>query len=36
MGTETRGILFFLDRVEGLGIIGGHEAVNWGLCGPML
>lgn len=26
----------FLERVEGVGIIGGEEAVNWGLSGPML
>jgi len=27
---------FFLQRVEGVGIIGGEEATNWGLSGPML
>jgi len=26
----------FLERVEGIGIIGGEEALNWGLSGPML
>ncbi|XP_049391906.1 NAD(P)H-quinone oxidoreductase subunit H, chloroplastic-like [Solanum stenotomum] len=26
----------FLERVEGVGIIGRDEAVNWGLSGPML
>ncbi|MBA0667552.1 hypothetical protein Goklo_000622, partial [Gossypium klotzschianum] len=26
----------FLERVEGIGIIGGEEAINWGLSGPML
>jgi NAD(P)H-quinone oxidoreductase subunit H len=26
----------FLERVEWVGIIGGEEAVNWGLSGPML
>ncbi|MCD9644661.1 hypothetical protein HAX54_033064 [Datura stramonium] len=26
----------FLERVEGVGIIGGDEALNWGLSGPML
>ncbi|CAH1441816.1 unnamed protein product [Lactuca virosa] len=26
----------FLERIEGLGIIGGEEAINWGLSGPML
>lgn len=26
----------FLERVEGVGIIGGEEVINWGLSGPML
>ncbi|KAH0445450.1 hypothetical protein IEQ34_025457 [Dendrobium chrysotoxum] len=26
----------FLERVEGVGIIGGEETRNWGLSGPML
>ncbi|KAH1114269.1 hypothetical protein J1N35_007647 [Gossypium stocksii] len=26
----------FLERVEGIGVIGGEEAINWGLSGPML
>ncbi|KAL8064605.1 hypothetical protein ABFX02_01G101100 [Erythranthe guttata] len=26
----------FLERVEGVGIIGSEEALNWGLSGPML
>ncbi|TXG46682.1 hypothetical protein EZV62_027837 (chloroplast) [Acer yangbiense] len=26
----------FLERVEGVGILGGEEAINWGLSGPML
>jgi len=26
----------FLERVEGVGIISGEEAINWGLSGPML
>ncbi|KAF7117206.1 hypothetical protein RHSIM_RhsimPtG0005000 (chloroplast) [Rhododendron simsii] len=26
----------FLERVEGAGVIGGEEAINWGLSGPML
>ncbi|KAK1578568.1 hypothetical protein Q3G72_031288 [Acer saccharum] len=26
----------FLERVEGVGIFGGEEAINWGLSGPML
>ncbi|KAL2224524.1 UNVERIFIED_CONTAM: NAD(P)H-quinone oxidoreductase subunit H, chloroplastic, partial [Sesamum indicum] len=26
----------FLERVEGVGIIGAEEALNWGLSGPML
>ncbi|KAG5627152.1 hypothetical protein H5410_012370 [Solanum commersonii] len=26
----------FLERVEGVGIIGRDEALNWGLSGPML
>nr|QKQ14633.1 49 kDa subunit of NADH-plastoquinone [Zygnema circumcarinatum] len=26
----------FLKRVEGLGVIGREEAINWGLAGPML
>ncbi|PHT24814.1 NAD(P)H-quinone oxidoreductase subunit H, chloroplastic [Capsicum baccatum] len=26
----------FLERVEGIGIIGQDEALNWGLSGPML
>uniref|UniRef100_A0AB39U2M6 NAD(P)H-quinone oxidoreductase subunit H, chloroplastic n=1 Tax=Ophioglossum hongii TaxID=3238578 RepID=A0AB39U2M6_9MONI len=25
----------FLERVEGIGVIGGGEAINWGLSGPM-
>ncbi|KAG4109511.1 hypothetical protein ERO13_1Z050466v2 [Gossypium hirsutum] len=28
--------LIFLERVEGIGVIGGEEAINWGLSGPML
>lgn len=27
---------YFLERVEGVGIIGRDEALNWGLSGPML
>ncbi|CAN4087052.1 unnamed protein product [Withania somnifera] len=27
---------YFLERVEGIGIIGEDEALNWGLSGPML
>lgn len=27
---------YFLERVEGVGIIGGEEALNWSLSGPML
>ncbi|KAI3878777.1 hypothetical protein MKX03_018906 [Papaver bracteatum] len=26
----------FLERVEGVGVVGGEEAINWGLSGPML
>nr|YP_007026193.1 NADH-plastoquinone oxidoreductase subunit 7 [Apopellia endiviifolia]AFU88903.1 NADH-plastoquinone oxidoreductase subunit 7 [Apopellia endiviifolia]WIA67786.1 NADH-plastoquinone oxidoreductase subunit 7 [Apopellia endiviifolia]WKW94995.1 NADH-plastoquinone oxidoreductase subunit 7 [Apopellia endiviifolia] len=26
----------FLERVEGIGVIDGNEAINWGLSGPML
>ncbi|KAG4123573.1 hypothetical protein ERO13_D11G334151v2 [Gossypium hirsutum] len=26
----------FLERVEGIGVIGGEEAINWGLSSPML
>ncbi|CAI0425535.1 unnamed protein product [Linum tenue] len=26
----------FLERVEGVGIVGAEEAINWGLSGPML
>nr|QCD15740.1 NADH-plastoquinone oxidoreductase subunit 7 [Osmunda japonica] len=26
----------FLERVEGIGVIGREEAINWGLSGPML
>lgn len=26
----------FLERVEGVGIIGAEEVINWGLSGPML
>ncbi|KAG4165606.1 hypothetical protein ERO13_A13G086335v2 [Gossypium hirsutum] len=26
----------FLERVEEIGVIGGEEAINWGLSGPML
>ncbi|KAK7239745.1 hypothetical protein RIF29_43309 [Crotalaria pallida] len=26
----------FLERVEGIGIVGGEEVINWGLSGPML
>lgn len=28
--------MFFGERVEGLDIIGGEEAIYWGLSGPML
>ncbi|MBA0671652.1 hypothetical protein Goklo_007381 [Gossypium klotzschianum] len=27
---------FMADIVEGIGVIGGKEAINWGLSGPML
>ncbi|CAN1198058.1 NAD(P)H-quinone oxidoreductase subunit H, chloroplastic [Linum perenne] len=26
----------FLERVEGVGVVGAEEAINWGLSGPML
>ncbi|MBA0629381.1 hypothetical protein Godav_023951, partial [Gossypium davidsonii] len=35
-GEEVVDCESILERVKGIGVIGGEEAINWGLSGPML